>query len=207
MFEFLRGVITDLTPAYTVLDVSGIGFQLFMANPYRLTDKMQEGKEVTIYVYQDVRQDAQLLYGFKNKMEKELFLQLIKVSGIGPKSAMSILANEDHEGLAQAVANEDVDYLTQFPGVGKKTAGQLILDLSGKLDDIFFNNLESENDIPTFLSQPTKNKELEDAISALHALGYGKRETTKIKKELEKMEKMETDAYLSQALSLLTKHS
>ncbi len=206
MFEFLRGIITDLTPAYAVLDVSGIGFQLFMANPYRLTDKMQEEKEVTIYVYQDVRQDAQLLYGFKNKMEKDLFLQLIKVSGIGPKSAMSILANEDHQGLAQAVENEDVDYLIQFPGVGKKTAGQLILDLNGKLDNIFFNNYESEDDIPDFISRPSRNRELEDAIEALHALGYGKRETSRIKKELEKMEAMETDAYLSQALSLLTKH-
>lgn len=196
----------DLTPAYVVLDVSGVGFQLFMANPYRLTDKMQDEKEVTIYVYQDVRQDAQLLYGFKNKMEKELFLQLIKVSGIGPKSAMSILANEDHRGLAQAVENEDVDYLTQFPGVGKKTASQLILDLKGKLDDIFFKNSESGDDIPEFISQTPRNKELEDAVEALHALGYGKKDTSKIKKELEKMEAMETDAYLSQALSLLTKY-
>ncbi|MGC3438144.1 Holliday junction branch migration protein RuvA, partial [Enterococcus faecium] len=85
-----------------------------------------------IYVHQVIREVAHLLYGFDSLEDKQLFLRLVSVSGIGPKSALAIMASEDHSGLIQAVESCDVTYLTKFPGVGKKTAQQMILDLKGK---------------------------------------------------------------------------
>lgn len=204
MFEYIKGKVTYIAPAYLVLESNGVGFLLYMANPYRYTDK--KDAEVTIFVYQDVRQDAMLLYGFRNFQEKQLFLRLIRVSGIGPKSALAILANDDHSGLIQAVENDDTAFLMKFPGVGKKTAGQLVLDLKGKLDDLAVDTSGSTGEY----SPPKKdssNKELEEAIEALTALGYSQRETKRVKKELEKLDPSTTDAYLREGLSLLTKRS
>ena len=117
-----------------VLDVNGIGYQIAIGNPYRYSSKMEQS--VTIYVQQIIREDAHLLYGFETLAEKELFLRLLSVSGIGPKSGLAIMANEDHQGLIQAIEAGDVTYLTKFPGVGKKTAQQMVLDLKGKLTEL-----------------------------------------------------------------------
>lgn len=194
MFEFLRGIIIDIEPAFLVLDVKGIGFRIQMANPYRLSDQINQ--ETTVYVYQAVSQDNQSLFGFKSKLEKNLFLKLIKVSGIGPKSAMTILANDDYQGFVQAVENEDHAYLTQYPGVGKKTAGQIVLDLKGKLDE-FYTAAEP-------IQQPHENQALEDALEALEALGYSKREISRVEKEFKDQTDLSTEAILRQALSFLT---
>lgn len=194
MFEFLRGIIIDIEPAFLVLDVKGIGFRIQMANPYRLSDQINQ--ETTVYVYQAVSQDNQSLFGFKSKLEKKLFLKLIKVSGIGPKSAMTILANDDYQGFVQAVENEDHAYLTQYPGVGKKTAGQIVLDLKGKLDD-FYTAAEP-------IQQLHENQALEDALEALEALGYSKREISRVEKEFKDQTELSTEAILRQALSFLT---
>src|SRR5699024_648199 len=91
-------------------------------------------QEVKIHTFHHIREDAEILYGFKNEDAKYLFMNLISVSGIGPKSALTIQGNVDINDFVGAVEREDVTYLTQFPGVGKKTARQIILDLKGKLD-------------------------------------------------------------------------
>lgn len=134
MYEYIKGIVTFVSPAYIVLENSGIGYQLFIANPFRFSSKLNA--EATIYVHQAVREDAITLYGFKDYTEKQLYLKLLSVSGIGPKSGLAILANDDHQGLVQAIENEDAAYLTKFPGVGKKTASQIVLDLKGKLADL-----------------------------------------------------------------------
>ena len=134
MYEYLTGLVTSVTPQYVVLEVGGIGYQLFVANPYRFQEDAE--KPVRIYVYQAVRDDNISLFGFVDRAEKQLFLQLINVSGIGPKSALAILANPDHQGLIDAIANDNVGYLTKFPGIGKKTASQIVLDLKDKVADI-----------------------------------------------------------------------
>lgn len=200
MYEFFKGILVQIQPAYLVLDVQGVGYVLHVANPYRLSD--QVGKEVTLYAYQHVSQDSVLLYGFLTSEEKQLFLRLIKVSGIGPKSALAILANGDHSGLIQAIESENHKYLMQFPGVGKKTAGQLILDLKGKLNELITHSPDRSES-----SQATTghNEALDEAIQALDALGYSKRECDKAYQEL-KDQDLSTDAYLRQALSLLTSY-
>ncbi|QTJ36066.1 Holliday junction branch migration protein RuvA [Dolosigranulum pigrum] len=199
MFEYIIGTITAIYPSYLVIEVGGIGYRLLMANPFRLTDKLETTEQ--LYVYQNTTQDDMTLFGFRTKSEKDVFLKLINVSGIGPKSALAILANEDHSGLIRAIEAEDRTYLQKFPGVGKKTAAQIILDLQGKLDDLSPTALanEAQSDKP----KSAENLQLTEAIEALKALGYGKREVKKVKSHLIELEPMSTDEYIKEALRTL----
>lgn len=197
MYEYIIGQVTNITPFYIVIENQGIGYQIAMGNPYRYSGKLNQ--EVQIYLHQVVREDAQLLYGFSNFDEKQLFLKLISVSGIGPKSALAILASEDHNGLIQAIEADDVTYLTKFPGVGKKTAQQMILDLKGKLGELV-------GDLPVSKVPASQgNLALEEALEALTALGYGDKEVKRVKKVLLELENQTTDQYLREALKLMMK--
>lgn len=196
MYEYLTGLVTSVTPQYVVLEVSGVGYQLFVANPYRFQE--DPAKKVRIYVYQAVRDDAITLFGFVDRAEKQLFLQLINVSGIGPKSALAILANPDHQGLIDAIANDNVGYLTKFPGIGRKTASQIVLDLKDKVAGMTSNTL-----LTPAAPAETDNPALQDALDALTALGYKEREVKRIKKQLLKTDANTTQEYLSQALALI----
>lgn len=196
MYEYLTGLVTSVTPQYVVLEVSVVGYQLFVANPYRFQE--DPAKKVRIYVYQAVRDDAITLFGFVDRAEKQLFLQLINVSGIGPKSALAILANPDHQGLIDAIANDNVGYLTKFPGIGKKTASQIVLDLKDKVAGMTSNTL-----LTPAAPAETDNPALQDALAALTALGYKEREVKRIKKQLLKTDANTTQEYLSQALALI----
>ena len=203
MYEYIKGTVTFVGPAYVVIEASSIGYLLYMANPFRFSNKLNE--EVTIYVHQAVREDAITLYGFKDYNEKQLYLKLISVSGIGPKSGLAILANDDHAGLIQAIESEDVSYLTKFPGVGKKTASQIILDLKGKLDELEGVSTSVEGSVQQELSLSTNHGPVNEAIEALAALGYSAREIKKIEPDIRKLNKETTDAYLREALRLLMK--
>ena len=190
MYEYLTGVVTFINPYYIVVA---------LGNPYRYSSQMN--KEVKIYVHQVIREDAHLLYGFGSLEEKQLFLRLVSVSGIGPKSALAIMASDDHSGLIHAVESGDVTYLTKFPGVGKKTAQQMILDLKGKFGELSIEtpfNLFDE----TALQDATA---LSEAMEALSALGYSEREVKRVEKQLKEVENQTTDEYLRQALKLMMK--
>ena len=141
------------------------------------------------------------MYGFVSAEEKQLFMQLINVSGIGPKSALAILANPDHQGLIDAIANDNVGYLTKFPGIGKKTAGQIVLELHDKIDQLRANEPLDFN-VPA--SDIEMTTELRDALAALTALGYPERSVKKVQKALSKEPAMSTDDYLRQGLRLLS---
>jgi Holliday junction DNA helicase RuvA len=203
MYEYIKGTITFVNPAYIVLETNGIGYQLFIANPFRFSSKLNE--EATIYVHQAVREDAITLYGFKDYTEKQLYLKLLSVSGIGPKSGLAILANDDHQGLVQAIENEDAAYLTKFPGVGKKTASQIVLDLKGKLADLTLTQAENTADYQQELVLTTNYNHVTEAVEALEALGYSAKEIKKIEPQIRKLNKESTDAYLREALRLLMK--
>lgn len=198
MYEYIIGTIVMITPYYIVIENNGIGYQISVANPYRYSSKLE--KELTkVYVHQVVREDAQLLYGFESLEEKQLFLRLISVSGIGPKSGLAILAGEDHAGLIQAVETGDVTYLTKFPGVGKKTAQQMVLDLKGKLGEL----VSTEVPVPEIQLQTSMNPILTEAMEALAALGYSSKEIKRVEKQLAKEDLTTTDSYLRKALSLM----
>ncbi len=199
MYEYIRGTVQEVTPSYLVLDNQGIGYHIFIANPFRLSTL--KNQEATVYIYQGVTQDSIRLYGFINKEEKELFLKLIGVSGIGPKSALAILAAEDHVGLVNAVENNDVKYLQKFPGVGKKTAAQIVLDLQGKLSELSPEVIEAFGGDQAVAE--SQNTELEEALEALKVLGYTQRDIKKVEPKLEAMEPVSADDYIREALKHL----
>lgn len=195
MYEYFNGELADILPTAIVIDVHGVGYQVVFANPYRLQDSLK--KQIKVLVQQVVREDSITLYGFISSEERELFQRLISVSGIGPKSAMSILANDDTEGFMNAVESGNVTYLTKFPGVGKKTAQQIILDLKGK-----FEALPEET---TKAVVSTNQATLEEAKDALLGLGYSAKEITKIWKSLEAAAPSTTQEALKVAFKLLMK--
>ncbi|MFP4878733.1 Holliday junction branch migration protein RuvA [Mammaliicoccus sciuri] len=194
MYAYIKGIVTQLYPSHIVVEANGIGYEIQTPNSYRFQSQLD--KETQVYTQLIVREDAQLLYGFVNLEEKDMFLSLIKVTGIGPKSALAILATSTPNEVAIAIENENESYLTKFPGIGKKTARQIILDLKGKLiiteeSELFPESKYAGQDV------------LEEALLALEALGYSKREITKVKKNLEKESFDSVDACVKRGLALL----
>lgn len=199
MYEYMIGVAKQVTPTHLVLENHKIGYHIHMANPFRLASQINE--EVEVYLYQNVTQDDIRLYGFINQEEKELFLKLIGVSGIGPKSALAILAVEDHVGLVQAIEDNNVTYLQKFPGVGKKTASQIILDLQGKLSELSPEVISVFGTGEEMTSE--KNVEFEEALEALTVLGYTKTNIKKVTPILKDLPQMSADEYIREALKHL----
>ncbi len=153
MYNYIKGIIMDLESNYIVLDNNGIGYQIYVANPYSF--KLNE--EAIVYIYNHLREDENSLYGFKTKEEKDLFLKLIEVKGLGPKMTLPMLATGSVSGILDAIERENILYLTKFPKIGEKIARQIILDLKGKL-------VNKESVI--------KTTEFEELISVLESLGY-----------------------------------
>ncbi|MCQ2569758.1 MAG: Holliday junction branch migration protein RuvA [Limosilactobacillus sp.] len=194
MFNYLNGLITAVTPDYIVVDINGVGYQVAVANPYAYTESTTPTK---VYIYQAVREDAITLYGFQTLAEKQLFLQLISVSGIGPKSALAILATPDHAALAKAINEGNDTFLAKFPGIGKKTAGRIIVELK---DRVQVETAEMPLLVPETIGE---NQALADALAALKALGYTDKQVQKVEKSLATAEVMTTSDYISAGLKLL----
>ena len=167
MYAYIKGIVTKIKPSAVVVESQGIGYLLLSPTPY----SYHLGDEVTLYTYLHVREDIFALYGFKDEETLQLFEKLISVSGIGPKSALSIVAFESTQLIVDAIENGDVKYLTKFPGVGTKSAQQIILDLKGKL-------VEEEESLQLI---PDHQK---DVVAALSALGYNKQEIKKALKHI-----------------------
>ena len=129
MYSYFNGTIDSTTSNSVVIDVNGIGYNIFVPNPF----SYEVGKNYKIYVYNHIREDESSLYGFKSAEEKELFLQLIGVKGMGPKVASGIFATGSIKGVVDAINKENLLYLTKFPKIGEKLAKQIILDLKGKV--------------------------------------------------------------------------
>ena len=206
MYDYIKGVVTRVTPEYITLELNGIGWQIYSPNPYafRVSDNEQQ-----IYTHLNVREDAQNIFGFISLEQRELFRKLILVSGIGPKGALAILASGQPSQVIQAIEREDETFLVKFPGVGKKTARQMILDLKGKLGDLVGENvLPSEEDELQLFPDQSGKQEIDEALLALAALGYSDRELAKVRPQLEAIsESLETDGYMKKALQFLLKQS
>ena len=169
MYEFIRGTVDFVGPEYIVIENNEIGYQISTPNPFIYSSKLNTN--ITVYTYHYVREDLMALYGFESREEKKLFMKLLNVSGIGPKGALAIFASGEVQQVVSAIENEDESFLVKFPGVGKKTARQMILDLKGKLQDVvpdYFPNLFND----TFTNPQHSQSTFEEAILALKALGY-----------------------------------
>ncbi|CAC96799.1 Holliday junction branch migration protein RuvA [Listeria innocua] len=201
MYDYIKGIVKTITPEYIVVETGQIGYQIITGNPFSF--QRLEGTEAQVFLYQHVREDNISLFGFQSTEERYLFKKLLSVSGIGPKSALAIIASGDVVPLITAIESEDDVYLTKFPSVGKKTARQIILDLKGKLADVVASEIvykAAENDIVTGLSP-----QLEEAVLALEALGYSTRELKKVIPKMAKENDLTSDAYIKLALRLMTK--
>ncbi|UBH07796.1 Holliday junction branch migration protein RuvA [Macrococcus armenti] len=191
MYAYLKGNITKVLPTHLVIEVGGIGYECLTPNPYRFNHLLNAS--VTLQTQLVVREDAQLLYGFKDEEEKAMFNSLNKVTGIGPKSALAILATSTPQEIIKAIESENESYLIKFPGIGKKTARQIILDLKGKLV------ITDETDVFDHVS----NDLLDEAVLVFEALGYSKREITKIEKQLKGKNFSTVDEYVKLGLQML----
>lgn len=195
MIAYVKGKLVYILEESVIVDVNGIGYEVFCPNPFLFQKTLH--KDVLIHTYHHVRDDLQQLFGFNNEDEKYLFTKLISVSGIGPKSAIGILGNAQVNEFIAAVEMEDEKYLTQFPGVGKKTARQIILDLKGKLSSEL---AVSENG----KSAPNNSNILYTEVKeALKSLGYSEREISQVLPQLQKENIQETDKAIKKALVLL----
>ena len=186
MYSYIIGKIVAINIDHIVVENNGIGYLIYVSNTYEFV----KGKEIKIYLYQYVKEYVILLYGFKTIEEKEMFLKLILVKGIGCKTAIGILATGDLERIISAIETNDVNYLKKIPGIGPKAAKQIILDLQGKF-----------NDVPIAIKT---NDDLQEALEVLIALGYRKVEVDKALKILAN-ENLDTNGYVKRALSLLVK--
>lgn len=196
MYDYIKGILTKITAKYIVVETYGVGYILQVANPYAYSGQVQQ--EVTVYTHQVIREDAHLLYGFATENEKSVFLSLISVSGIGPTTALAIIAVDDNDGLVRAIEQKNITYLTKFPKIGKKTAQQMILDLEGKF-------VMNEEVGPVQQVAPSsENIALEEAMEAMEALGYRPAELKKIKKFFEGTNDT-AENYIKSALKMLMK--
>ncbi|MBU5270755.1 Holliday junction branch migration protein RuvA [Staphylococcus caprae] len=198
MYAYVKGTLSQLFPTHVVVETAGIGYEIQTPNSYRFQKYLD--KEVQIYTSLIVREDAQLLYGFISEEEKDMFLSLIKVTGIGPKSALAILAASTPNEVKQAIENENDAYLTQFPGIGKKTARQIVLDLKGK---VTINEEDSDTLLQVDLNSTEQSQIVKEAMLALEALGYSKRELSKVEKVLNKQSITSVDEAVKLGLQTL----
>ena len=185
MYGYISGTIKDIEPSYIIIDNNGIGYQIYVPNPYGF----QLEKEYKVYTYSNIREDEYTLYGFKTKEEKELFLKLISVKGLGPKMALPMLATGSINGIIDAIDRENILYLKKFPKIGDKVARQIILDLKGKL-----------NGSQISLFETSSNDELTDALVAL---GYKQADIKKIVKNISP--ELTIENQIKEALKLLLK--
>lgn len=196
MYDYIKGKLSKITAKFIVVETAGLGYMIYVANPYSFSGYVNQ--EVTIYLHQVIRDDAHLLFGFHTENEKEIFLNLISVSGIGPTTALAIIAVDDNEGLVSAIDNSDIKYLTKFPKIGKKTAQQMILDLSGK-----FVEASGESATSRKVSSE-QNSNLGEAMEALLALGYKATELKKVKAFFEGTNET-VEQYIKSSLKMLMK--
>ena len=192
MIGRLRGKIIEKTPPLICVDVNGIGYdvQVPMNDLYELPGL---GEEVILFTHFVVREDAQQLYGFLNDAERQTFRTVIKITGIGPRTGLAILSGISAEQLAIAVEEEDLNLLCKIPGIGKKTAERIVLELRGKLSAL----------VPAAVSSSSPAHQRQDISNALMALGYSERELQKVLKELDPA--IEVTEGIRQALKLLSK--
>lgn len=198
MIAYIKGVLTVITEESVIVDVQGIGYEIICANPFAFQADINE--KVHIHTYHHVRDDAQILYGFKEEAEKHLFMKLISVSGIGPKSGLNIQGNVTVNDFVSAVEREDEKYLMSFRGIGKKTARQIILDLKGKLTG-FISITEVEQAGQTLDDQDLQT--IKETEEALQALGYKPQEIQKIIPKLHEFREQSTDELVRKALGWL----
>lgn len=198
MYSYIKGKLEETYTDHVVIENNGIGYEIFM--PDRCIPELgSRGEEVKVYTYLHVREDAMLLFGFATREEQELFRQLIGVSGIGPRGGLAILSVLSADDLRFAVLAEDDKKIAKAPGIGKKTAQRLIIELKDKIDiseDILDGAVDPG---PLQAALPARD----EAIQALEALGYSRSDAYTVVSRIPVSEESDTEEILKQALKQL----
>ena len=194
MIDYIKGELAELTPAYAIIDNHGIGY---MVNISLYTyEKLQKAeKSSLLYIYESIREDAHLLYGFFDKRERELFWLLISVSGVGPSMARMMLSAITPEDLSTSIASGNVNSLKAVKGIGAKTAQRIIVDLKDKIKN---------DSLPLIEKMPVRNEVYEEALAALVMLGFSQPVSQKVlTKLLASNSAMTVEEAIKQALKML----
>lgn len=201
MIAFVKGIVADTTDDTVVVEVGGIGYNIKISST-TVNRIPVLGTEIKIYTYTLVREDAFQLYGFLSKADLDIFKLCITVNGIGPKGALALLSVMDADALCLAILSSDAKAIAKAPGIGKKTAERLILDLKDKLSlqDMLSERAEATIQDAVY---PSEVQVLGEAIEALVALGYGNAEAMKAVKAVQGGDKMESGVLLKAALKNL----
>ncbi|MBS4164162.1 Holliday junction ATP-dependent DNA helicase RuvA [Candidatus Protochlamydia amoebophila] len=200
MFAYIKGVLAFFNPSQAIVDVHGVGYLLFI--PCRLLGQLpQIGEPVQFYTTYVVREFSHTLYGFLSCQERDIFEILMNVTGIGPKMALSLIGHLSMSELQIAVMRQDLSTLCRVPGVGKKTAERLIVELKDKLAAI--GHLDTSDHIEP-LTQDPKSKSVQDAMLALINLGYN--QTTAQKAIKQGMKELPEEIDLAQLITVALKH-
>lgn len=169
MFDYIKGKITEINPAYVVVETNNIGY--FINISISTYSQIHNKSEVFLYLYQIIREDAHLLYGFFTKQEREIFKNLISVSGIGANTARMILSSYPYQEIQRAIINEDINFLQSIKGIGTKTAQRIVVELKDKL---------SRETATTEIFKVASNTLKNDALLALSSLGFQKSMAEKV---------------------------
>lgn len=181
MIDFLKGQLSHLEQDHIVIEVHGIGYRVFCSNPYVFSSKT----EIQVFIHYHVREDAVLLYGFETREEQGLFRKLIDVSGIGPRVGLGILSGARPNQIISMIQSEDIIWLTKLPGIGKKTAQRMVLDLKDKLDGLMSTLSEADqalsrqDDQDSIGLRSQQENVWSEAKQGLVALGYHDSEADK----------------------------
>lgn len=198
MISILNGKLLEITPPQITLSCGGVGYELDLPISH-IAQLPSIGHELQLYTHLVIREDAHLLFGFINKTERDCFRQLIKVSGIGPRIALALLSTMSSQQLQQAIEEADLNTLCLTPGIGKKMAERMLLELKGKL-------VGSIDFTPTnglFNSKTSDNNIRKDIATALESLGYNTKEITQVIKQLPEL--TDISQGIKEALKLLGK--
>ena len=178
MIAWLKGELLEKRPPVLLVNVNGVGYEV-EAPVTALADLPEVGEIVTLFIHMVVREDAQLLFGFSSKQQRDLFRSLIKVNGVGPKVALAVLSTLSAGELVAAMANDDITQLCKVPGIGKKTAQRLVVEMKDRLEKEFGDIANQDAS-----SGSSLQNDRQDAIAALLALGYKASEAGRVVESL-----------------------
>ncbi|MEA5092534.1 Holliday junction ATP-dependent DNA helicase RuvA [bioreactor metagenome] len=198
MIGFIKGNVDYLANDHCIVDNNGIGYRIFM--PFGQLSLLKVGQEVKAFTYLAVRDDALLLYGFLTRDYYSLFLQLISVSGVGPKVALGMLSAAKPDEFYLAIQSRDLKFLTKLPGIGKKTAERLLLELKDKIGSTDGDDLDFVDSTGTLTGTV-----VDDAMAALVTLGYTNSEIIPVIKQIQNRYTMKSEEIIRQALKLMAR--
>ncbi len=190
MYSYFKGAVKEIHATHIVFETNNIGYEIRVPNPYQF----EIDKEMTIYLYYHIREDAHELFGFALKENRDMFKSLLSVKGLGPKGALAILATSSSSEILAALDNSNAKFFAQFPGIGPKLSQQIVLDLKGKI------NFEDNS------STPKISDKLNNVTIALKSLGYTNQEIKSATKDLNITEDTPLSEAVKEALKRLKKN-